>query len=169
MSEYGVIFDMDGVLVDSYRAHFASWRALYRELDRDYSEEAFAADFGRTSGDILRRAFGESLSEERIPGALEDLAVLRVQDRCVLRAEAEELRVEQVHALERETGLHVGGIREQRARHAASGQLLVAEPLYRFHPRSEIGPELLWAVRSGEAQGDAHDGDVAGLETGGRG
>ena len=25
MTGKGVIFDMDGVLVDSYRAHFASW------------------------------------------------------------------------------------------------------------------------------------------------
>jgi beta-phosphoglucomutase len=66
MPHYGVIFDLDGVLVDSYRAHFASWRALYRELGIDYSEEAFAADFGRTSRDILRRTLDDQLSEERI-------------------------------------------------------------------------------------------------------
>ena len=67
MPDYGVIFDMDGVLVDSYRAHFASWRSLYGELGVDYSEEAFAADFGRTSRDILRRTLGDDLSEEQIP------------------------------------------------------------------------------------------------------
>jgi beta-phosphoglucomutase len=61
-----VIFDLDGVLVDSYRAHFASWRQLYGELGIDYSEEAFAADFGRTSRDILRRTLGDDLTEERI-------------------------------------------------------------------------------------------------------
>jgi len=66
MPDYGVIFDLDGVLVDSYRAHFASWRALYGALGIDYSEEAFAADFGRTSRDILRRTLGDPLSEERI-------------------------------------------------------------------------------------------------------
>ncbi len=65
MPGYGVIFDLDGVLVDSYRAHFASWRALYGELGIDYSEAAFAADFGRTSRDILRRTLGEQ-PEERI-------------------------------------------------------------------------------------------------------
>ena len=27
-----VIFDMDGVLVDSYRAHFESWQALAAEV-----------------------------------------------------------------------------------------------------------------------------------------
>jgi beta-phosphoglucomutase len=63
---YAVIFDLDGVLVDSYRAHFESWRRLYGELGIDYSESAFAADFGRTSRDILRRTLGEPLSDDRI-------------------------------------------------------------------------------------------------------
>jgi beta-phosphoglucomutase len=66
MTKQAVIFDLDGVLVDSYRAHFASWRALYGEHGIDYSEQAFAADFGRTSRDILRRTLGAELSEERI-------------------------------------------------------------------------------------------------------
>lgn len=66
MPKQAVIFDLDGVLIDSYRAHFASWRALYGELGIDYREEAFAADFGRTSRDILRRTLGDELSEEQI-------------------------------------------------------------------------------------------------------
>ena len=66
MPDLAVIFDVDGVLVDSYRAHFASWRQLYSELGIDYSEQAFAADFGRTSRDILRRTLGGELSGERI-------------------------------------------------------------------------------------------------------
>jgi len=60
------IFDMDGVLINSYRAHFESWREVYKELGSDYSEEAFAADFGRTSGDILRRTLSGDLTDERI-------------------------------------------------------------------------------------------------------
>lgn len=66
MSTLAVIFDVDGVLVDSYQAHFASWRQLYREMGRDYTEAAFAADFGRTSRDILRRTLGDVLSEQQI-------------------------------------------------------------------------------------------------------
>jgi beta-phosphoglucomutase len=66
MTTPAVIFDVDGVLVNSYQAHFASWSKLYRELGRDYTESAFAADFGRTSRDILRRTLGDTLSEERI-------------------------------------------------------------------------------------------------------
>jgi beta-phosphoglucomutase len=66
MSKLAVIFDVDGVLVDSYRAHFASWRQLYGELGIEYSEQAFAADFGRTSRDILCRTLGPDTADERI-------------------------------------------------------------------------------------------------------
>jgi HAD superfamily hydrolase (TIGR01509 family) len=66
MPQLAVIFDMDGVLIDSYHAHFLSWSRLYAELGKPYSEAAFAADFGRTSRDILRRSLGDSLTEERI-------------------------------------------------------------------------------------------------------
>lgn len=66
MQQLAVIFDMDGVLVDSYRAHYESWRGVYDELGVEYTETAFAADFGRTSRDILRRKIGDELSDERV-------------------------------------------------------------------------------------------------------
>jgi beta-phosphoglucomutase len=66
MPANAVIFDVDGVLIDSYEAHFTSWRALYGEVGRSYDEQAFAADFGRTSRDILRRTLGKELTDERI-------------------------------------------------------------------------------------------------------
>ncbi len=66
MQRFAVIFDMDGVLVDSYHAHFESWQRMYAELGREYGEAAFAADFGRTSRDILRRTFGDELNDAQI-------------------------------------------------------------------------------------------------------
>lgn len=66
MSKLAVIFDLDGVLVDSYQAHFESWRQLYGEVGVDYSEEQFAADFGRTSRDILQRRLGRQVADEQI-------------------------------------------------------------------------------------------------------
>jgi HAD superfamily hydrolase (TIGR01509 family) len=65
MSDVAVIFDMDGVLVDSYAAHFQSWQKLYGELGIEYSEAAFAADFGRTGRDILLRRLAENLTDAR--------------------------------------------------------------------------------------------------------
>ena len=53
MSESGVIFDMDGVLVDSYRAHFRSWQRLADEAGVAITEQQFAATFGRTTREII--------------------------------------------------------------------------------------------------------------------
>lgn len=66
MPKLGVIFDMDGVLVDSYQPHFESWVLMYKELGITYTETDFAADFGRTSRDILCRRFGEEYPLEKI-------------------------------------------------------------------------------------------------------
>jgi HAD superfamily hydrolase (TIGR01509 family) len=63
---HAVIFDMDGVLVDSYEAHFESWKRVYGGAGLAYTESAFAADFGRTSREILRRTLGDDLSDERV-------------------------------------------------------------------------------------------------------
>jgi len=51
---HAVIFDMDGVLVDSYQAHLESWQALAAEHGRSFTEEEFARSFGRTSRDIIQ-------------------------------------------------------------------------------------------------------------------
>jgi beta-phosphoglucomutase len=50
----GVIFDVDGVLVDSYSAHFASWLALAEEAGcHRMTEDEFRATFGRTSRETI--------------------------------------------------------------------------------------------------------------------
>lgn len=48
-----VIFDVDGVLIDSYGPHFESWRRVARERGIDYTESMFARGFGRTSREII--------------------------------------------------------------------------------------------------------------------
>jgi beta-phosphoglucomutase len=63
MSDLAVIFDMDGVLVDSYDAHYRSWLRLYGALGIEYSEVRFAKDFGRTGRDILHRTLGRDVSD----------------------------------------------------------------------------------------------------------
>jgi beta-phosphoglucomutase len=62
----GVIFDMDGVLVDSYQAHFESWRMIAAEEGLTITEKQFAATFGRTSREIIAAWWGEELTEEEI-------------------------------------------------------------------------------------------------------
>lgn len=57
---WGVIFDMDGVLVDSFRAHYESWQALADEVGVVYSAEAFHRTFGRTGREIICEEWGRS-------------------------------------------------------------------------------------------------------------
>ena len=55
----GVIFDMDGVLVDSHAVHRKAWRRFFQTLGREVSEPEleFILD-GRKRGDILRHFLG---------------------------------------------------------------------------------------------------------------
>lgn len=61
-----VIFDMDGVLVDSGPPHAESWRVVARQHDIDISDDLFARLFGRPSRDIVRIIWGEDLSDEEV-------------------------------------------------------------------------------------------------------
>lgn len=65
MNPIGVIFDMDGVLVDSAAPHVESWRRLAQELGEAHiPAERFNAVFGRTSADIITAVFGAKSPEE---------------------------------------------------------------------------------------------------------
>jgi len=48
-----VLFDLDGVLVDSYAAHMRSWRRLAAEEGLPFAERDFARSFGRTSRESI--------------------------------------------------------------------------------------------------------------------
>jgi beta-phosphoglucomutase len=67
MTRYGVIFDMDGVLVDSYQAHLESWQRLAHRLGREITEEQFAREFGRTSREIIADLWGDAVPAGEIP------------------------------------------------------------------------------------------------------
>lgn len=48
-----VLFDMDGVLVDSYDAHLESWLVMAEEHGQSFTNEDFDLVFGRTSHEII--------------------------------------------------------------------------------------------------------------------
>jgi beta-phosphoglucomutase len=63
----GVIFDVDGVLIDSYEPHFQSWREIATGYGIDYTEEMFAIGFGRTSREIVATQWNrDDLDAEQI-------------------------------------------------------------------------------------------------------
>jgi beta-phosphoglucomutase len=66
MEPRGVIFDMDGVIVDSGPAHLASWKRLAAENGLHITDEQFAETFGRPSREIIRLRWGADLPDEEV-------------------------------------------------------------------------------------------------------
>jgi len=62
----GVIFDLDGVLVDSGWAHRQSWYDLAEREDLDMSDDFFKSTFGMQNYQILPMLYGRVLSGEQI-------------------------------------------------------------------------------------------------------
>ncbi len=61
----GVIFDLDGVLIDSHQAHRKAWRRFFQTLGREVSDSElnFILD-GRKRDDILRHFLGNCPAAE---------------------------------------------------------------------------------------------------------
>jgi len=70
--ELAVIFDMDGVLVDTYHAHFESWRRMAAEAGLEITEGDFAPTFGRTSREIIAALWGEGQYTDEQIAALDE-------------------------------------------------------------------------------------------------
>jgi beta-phosphoglucomutase len=69
---FGVIFDMDGVIVRSEDAHWVSWRAVAAERGIDLKYETFLSCFGRVNSDCIRIMLSEGI---------DDAESLRIADR----------------------------------------------------------------------------------------
>jgi HAD superfamily hydrolase (TIGR01509 family) len=57
----GVLWDLDGTLIDSAEQHYAAWRDTLAERGREHTREEFARFFGRRNDVILREMFGDDL------------------------------------------------------------------------------------------------------------
>jgi beta-phosphoglucomutase len=63
---------MDGVLVDTYHAHYESWLAMAEREGFSFSEEEFAETFGRTSREIIAHFWGEGRLSDAEIAAMDD-------------------------------------------------------------------------------------------------
>jgi HAD superfamily hydrolase (TIGR01509 family) len=61
-----VLWDMDGVLVDSAGLHHRAWREALAEEGHTLSDAYFAQTFGQRNDTILRGIFGEDLDDAAI-------------------------------------------------------------------------------------------------------
>ena len=63
--DFAVLWDLDGVLVDTSQYHFPAWRRLFKELGKELTREQFQSTFGMRDSEILAR-LAPGLSEEEI-------------------------------------------------------------------------------------------------------
>jgi beta-phosphoglucomutase family hydrolase len=56
--QVGVIWDMDGVLVDTGELHYQSWRRVFEDLKTEFSRDQFRATFGMNNAGILEEILG---------------------------------------------------------------------------------------------------------------
>jgi beta-phosphoglucomutase len=66
MTAWGVLWDMDGVLVDTGELHFQTWKSILGERGIDLSYELFRNTFGMINAEILPMWFGRSLQKSEI-------------------------------------------------------------------------------------------------------
>jgi len=85
MSSTGVLWDMDGVLVDTGEFHFRAWHDVLAEYDVAFTRDFHRETFGMNNAGILSRIFGDKLTpqlqseisnrkEERFRAAVRDHA-----------------------------------------------------------------------------------------------
>lgn len=61
----GVIFDMDGVVVDNHRYHFKAWMAFAEKYQFTLNEIIYRDEFnGKTNADLFQKIFGKLTPEK---------------------------------------------------------------------------------------------------------
>ena len=134
--QYAVLWDVDGVLIDSGEQHRRAWEQLAREERFPYSDAAFWATFGMRNADIFPRMFG-------VFGPPERIAALADRKEAIYRALLAKEAVALPGAKELLATLHDAGYRQALGSSAPPANL---EAIIRL---LDIGP-LLDAVVSGE-------------------
>lgn len=59
MKQFAILWDMDGVLVDTGEAHFLTWEQALGEIGITYTREDFRATFGMNNAGTLEYIYGE--------------------------------------------------------------------------------------------------------------
>jgi beta-phosphoglucomutase family hydrolase len=62
---YAIIWDMDGVLVNTGEYHYQAWKKTFAELDIPFSRNQFRAAFGMNNAGILEAICGQKLPPDQ--------------------------------------------------------------------------------------------------------
>jgi beta-phosphoglucomutase len=119
---YAVIWDMDGVLVDSTEGHLAAWQRIFAEEGLQLDRAGFLRTFGQRNDTALRAVMGADLSAERIQ-ALSD------RKEAYFRSLVPQLVRPIPRALALLSGLHAAGVRQAIGSSAPRANLEAMLPL----------------------------------------
>jgi beta-phosphoglucomutase family hydrolase len=61
-----LLFDLDGVIIDSGDFHFKAWQSFCARFNRNITYEEFKKGFGQTNKDILNDILQKALTDEEI-------------------------------------------------------------------------------------------------------
>ena len=61
-----VIWDMDGVIVDTAPYHFKAWQYVFQKKGVDFTEHDFRRCFGQRNDTIIRTTLGEDISQSEM-------------------------------------------------------------------------------------------------------
>lgn len=64
--QYGVLWDMDGTLIDSTQQHWITWRDSLAAEEYTLTYETFAERYGQRNDTLLRGLLGDDLTDEAI-------------------------------------------------------------------------------------------------------
>ena len=63
----GLIFDMDGVIIDNHKFHFKSWQILCKHYGKPLDEEKYKENLnGRTLDQVVKYIFDEPMPDQRV-------------------------------------------------------------------------------------------------------
>ena len=105
---YAVLWDVDGVVIDSAEQHRQAWERLAAENGLPYSDAAFWASFGRRNADVIPAMFG-------VAGPPERIETLADRKETLYRALVAEQGRALPGAVELMAALHAAGYREALA------------------------------------------------------
>lgn len=73
MDRKAVIWDLDGVIVDTIPYHLEAWRQLFYKRGRlDFAKEGFREIFGQRNDDTIKKVFGERISPQELAALSEE-------------------------------------------------------------------------------------------------
>ncbi len=64
LKNFGVLWDMDGVLVDTSELHYITWQKAFEQVGYTFTKEDFVATFGRNNESIMKILFGDDVNPD---------------------------------------------------------------------------------------------------------